>query len=63
MGAVKRAMLEWSLADICAERTEHFGALQKLPCSFPSAATRAAAFHRLLLAELHAGIKQARQLS
>ncbi len=62
MGAVKRAMLEWSLADICAGRSEPFSALQKLARSFPSAAARAAALHQLLLAELHAGIKQARQL-
>ena len=59
---MKRAMLEWSLADIFAGRTEHFGALQKLPCSFTTAATQAAAFHRLLLAEFHAGIKQVRKL-
>ena len=58
MGTVKRSMLEWALSDICAERTDVGRALPKMPAAFSSAAAHGQAFHRLLLAELHAGIKQ-----
>lgn len=60
MGAVKRSMLEWSLTDICRERAGSAGGLPMMPRTFISLAQHASAFHRLLLAELHAGIKQVR---
>ena len=60
MGTVKRSMLEWSLGDICAERTDVSGALPRLQGTFSSAAKHGLVFHKLLLAELHAGVKQAR---
>ena len=58
MGTVKRSMLEWSLSDICGERTVVGRALPEMPGALSSAAAHGQAFHRLLLAELHAGIKQ-----
>lgn len=60
MGTVKRSMLEWSLSNICAESTDISGALPKMRGTFSSPAKHGLAFHKLLLAELHAGVKQAR---
>ena len=59
MGAVKRSMLEWSLQDICKDRTFAFaGGLPRLPKAFDSLEQHASAYHQLLLAELHESIKQ-----
>ena len=58
MATVKRSMLEWSLSDICEEQTDVSRGLPKMQDAYSSSAKHSAAFHRLLLAELHAGIKQ-----
>ena len=59
IGAVKRSMLEWSLQDICEDRTfASEGGLPRLPRTFDSLEQHASAYHQLLLAELHEGIKQ-----
>ena len=58
MGTAKRAMLDWSLSDICHGRTDVSRALPRMQDAYSSAATHSLAFHKLLLAELHAGIQQ-----
>lgn len=58
MATVKRNMLEWSLSDICQESTDVSRALPKMQGAYSSSAKHSLAFHRLLLAEFHAGIKQ-----
>ena len=58
MGTAKRAMLEWTLSDICRERTDVSRALPRMQDAYSSAAHHSLAFHKLLLAELHAGIQQ-----
>ena len=58
MATVKRSMLEWSLSDICEESTDVSRGLPKMQDAYASAKKHSAAFHRLLLAEFHAGIKQ-----
>ena len=58
MATAKRSMLEWSLSDICEEQTNVSRGLPKMQGAYASSAKHSAAFHRLLLAEFHAGIKQ-----
>ena len=59
MGTVKKSMLEWTLQDICRGRTfASTSSLPKLPKTFDSLEQHASAYHQLLLAELHEGIKQ-----
>ena len=61
MGTVKKSVLEWTLQDICRDRAfASTSSLPKLPKTFDSLEQHASAYHQLLLAELHEGIKQAR---
>ena len=60
MATVKKHMLEWSLSDICQDSTDISRALPRMQGAYSSPAKHSLAFHRLLLAEFHAGIKQVR---